>query len=201
MFTGIIFSCTQRPSIVERCRGTERLISSLSSTPVLSLSPYQRKKWGEKWEQQEIMHIGDIYFPFFFPDNGLLFQALLSAVFACGMISITTFVAGMPTCPHFKTTSATLWRWKLTSGWKKKKEKKEKCSGADILTRAETEACDRTDFCTATRQRLGWKMWVGSKAKQSQRLFIPPPSLREPTFNEDIWSIIHRLCLLPTPRE
>lgn len=53
------------------------------------------------------MHIGDIYFPFFFPDNGLLFQALLSAVFACGMISITKD-AGTQTCSHFKTTSATL---------------------------------------------------------------------------------------------
>lgn len=53
------------------------------------------------------MHIGDIYFPFFFPDNGLLFQALLSAVFACGMISITKD-AGMQTCSHFKTTSTAL---------------------------------------------------------------------------------------------
>lgn len=35
------------------------------------------------------MHIGDIHFPFFFPDNGLLFQALLSAAFPRGMISIT----------------------------------------------------------------------------------------------------------------
>lgn len=120
--SSIMFSCTQRSSIVGRCRGTERLISSLSSTLVLSLSPYQREKWREKWEQEEIMHIGDIYFPFFFPDNGLLFQALLSAVFACGMISITKD-GGMQTCSHFKTTSAPLWRWKLTPGKKKPKKK------------------------------------------------------------------------------